>query len=139
MLVIRELFMRSHRFDEIQAQTEATPQMVAARLKKLEADGMVERRPYSQRPLRHEYHLTEKGRAFYPVILALRAWGEAWCKEPDEGFAVTYTHTLCGQPAGLGPLCESCTKPLRREDMRATPSPAYIREREDRARAFKSS
>src|ERR1700744_1274291 len=87
MLVIRELFMGSHRFDEIQAQTEATPQMVAARLKKLEADGMVERRPYNQRPLRYEYHLTEKGQAFYPMILALRAWGEVWCKAPDEGRA----------------------------------------------------
>ena len=136
MLVIRELFMGSHRFDEIQAQTEATPQMVAARLKKLEADGMVERRPYSQRPLRHEYHLTEKGRAFYPVILALRAWGEGWCKEPGEGFAVTYTHTLCGQAAGLGPLCESCGKPLARSEMTAVLNPAYAHERVERARAF---
>ena len=61
VLVLRELFMRSHRFDEIQAQTGGTPQMVAARLKSLEADGLVERRAYSERPLRHEYHLTEKG------------------------------------------------------------------------------
>jgi len=47
--------------------------MIAARLKKLEADGPVKRRAYNKRPLRHEYHLTEKGEAFYPVILALRA------------------------------------------------------------------
>ena len=139
MLVIRELFMGSHRFDEIQSQTEATPQMVAARLKKLEADGMVERRPYSQRPLRHEYHLTEKGRAFYPVILALRAWGEAWCKEPSEGFAVTYIHTLCGKAAGLGPLCESCGKPLVRSEMIAALNPAYERERAARGRVFKDN
>ena len=39
------------------------------------ADGFVERRIYSNRPLRHEDHLTEKGEAFYPVLLALRAWG----------------------------------------------------------------
>src|SRR5690348_5133810 len=66
VLVLRELFMRSHRFEEIQAQTGATPQMVAARLKKLEADGLVERRVYSKRPPRYEYHLTEKGEAFHP-------------------------------------------------------------------------
>lgn len=132
MLVIRELFMGSHRFDEIQAQTEATPQMVAARLKTLESDGMVERRPYSQRPLRHEYHLTEKGHAFYPVILALRAWGEAWCKTPDEGVAVAFTHKLCGEYAGLGPLCESCGKPLERGEMIPMLNPAYAREREAR-------
>jgi DNA-binding HxlR family transcriptional regulator len=137
VLVLRELFMGGRRFDEIQAQTDATPQMVAARLKRLEAESLVERRPYSQRPLRHEYHLTEKGRAFYPVLMALRAWGERWCKSPDEGLAVRYTHSPCGRPAGLGPLCESCGQPLSRETLKAEASPAYAREREERARRFK--
>jgi DNA-binding HxlR family transcriptional regulator len=138
VLVLRELFMGVRRFDEIQAQTEATPQMVTARLKRLEADGLVERRPYHQRPLRHEYHLTEKGRAFYPVLMALRAWGETWCKSPDEGLAVGYVHNVCGQPAGLGPLCESCGRALSREDMTAELNPAYAREREDRTKRFKA-
>jgi len=139
VLVLRELFMGVRRFDEIQAQTEATPQMVTARLKKLEADGLVERRPYHQRPLRHEYHLTEKGRAFYPVLMALRAWGESWCKAADEGLAVQYVHHACGQPAGLGPLCENCGQPLSREGITAEINPAYAREREGRTRRFKAS
>src|ERR1700754_5133150 len=91
VLILRELFMRMHRFEEIQAQTGATPQMITARLKKLEAGGLVKRCVYNKRPLRHEYHLTEKGEAFYPVILALRAWGETWCKSPKESRAVHYT------------------------------------------------
>src|SRR6516162_7111691 len=82
VLILRELFMRSHRFEEIQAQTGATPQMAAARLKSLETNGLVKRRIYNKRPRRHEYHLTEKGEAFYPVLQALRAWGEIWCKSP---------------------------------------------------------
>ncbi|WP_279571367.1 helix-turn-helix domain-containing protein [Paraburkholderia sp. BL10I2N1] len=65
----------------LQIQTEATPQMAATRLKSLEADGMIERHPYSEKPLRREYRLTGKGRSFYPVIHALRAWGETWCKD----------------------------------------------------------
>jgi DNA-binding HxlR family transcriptional regulator len=133
VLVLRELFTGSHRFDDIQAQTEATPQMVAARLKKLEADGLVERRPYLRRPLRYEYHLTAKGQAFHPVMLALRAWGESWCKRPNEGLAVHYTHASCGRPAGLGSLCDSCGRPLVRADLRAEPSPAYARERAGRS------
>ena len=44
----------NRRFEEFQAYTEATPQMVAARLKKLEADGLVKRRVYNRRPLRRE-------------------------------------------------------------------------------------
>jgi DNA-binding HxlR family transcriptional regulator len=138
VLILRELFMRMHRFEEIQAQTGATPQMIATRLKKLEADGLVKRRAYSKRPLRHEYHLTEKGEAFYPVILALRAWGETWCKSPKEGRAVNFTHLACGKPAGLGPVCESCGKPLLREVLSAEQAPKYRSEREARWEAFKA-
>jgi len=139
VLILRELFMGNHRFEEFQAHTEATPQMTAARLKKLEADGLVKRHVYNKRPLRHEYNLTEKGEAFYPVLLALRAWGETWCKSPKEGRAVILTHRTCGELAGLGPVCESCNKPLRREDLIAEQTPKYRREREARWETFKAS
>lgn len=139
VLILRELFMQSHRFEEIQAQTGATPQMAAARLRTLEADGLVERRLYSDRPKRYGYHLTEKGEAFYPVVLALRAWGETWCKSAEEGRAVHHTHKVCGRPAGLGPLCESCGQPLHRPDLTAELNPAYRIEREARWEAFKAS
>lgn len=139
VLILRELFMRGHRFEEIQAQTGGTPQMIAARLKKLQEDGLVERRRYTERPPRYEYHLTEKGEAFYPVILALRAWGETWCKSPDEGRAINYLHRTCGKPAGLGPACESCGQPLQRKDLVAELSPAYRSEREGRAKAFRAN
>ncbi|WP_033058773.1 winged helix-turn-helix transcriptional regulator [Pseudomonas mandelii] len=137
VLVLRELFMGSHRFDEIQAQTGGTPQMIATRLKNMEADGLVVRRPYNERPPRYEYHLTPKGQAFYSVVLALRAWGETWCKSPEEELAVVYTHKTCGQPAGLGPLCEHCGELLRREELISEPSAAYIEERNARREAFK--
>lgn len=139
VLVLRELFMRNHRYDEIQAQTGGTPQMVASRLKSLEADGLVVRRAYHERPLRYEYHLSEKGQAFYSVVLALRAWGETWCKSEEEGLAVRYTHQTCGQPAGLGPLCEHCGELLRREALISEPSVAYALERQARYDAFKGN
>ena len=137
VLILRELFAGSHRFEHIQAQTGATPQMATARLKALEANRLVEKRLYSERPRRHEYHLTAKGEAFYPVILALRAWGETWCKSPTEGRAVNYTHRPCGGPAGLGPGCETCGQPLDRAELIAELSPAYSAEREARWEAFK--
>ncbi|MDB5994955.1 MAG: HxlR family transcriptional regulator [Pseudomonas sp.] len=139
VLVLRELFMGSHRYDEIQAQTGGTPQMVATRLKNMEADGLVERRRYSERPPRYEYHLTAKGQAFYSVVLALRAWGETWCKAEDEGLAVVYTHKTCGEPAGLGPLCAHCGAVLRREELISEQSAAYRAERQARREAFKGN
>ena len=137
VLVLRELFMGSHRYDEIQAQTGGTPQMVATRLKNLEADGLVERRLYNERPPRYEYHLSAKGQAFYSVVLALRAWGETWCKAPEEGLAVVYTHKICGEPAGLGPLCAHCGESLRRDELISQQSEAYAAERQARREAFK--
>jgi DNA-binding HxlR family transcriptional regulator len=139
VLILRELFMGNSRFEELQAHTEATPQMIAARLKKLEADGLVERRAYNKRPLRHAYRLTEKGEAFYPVILALRAWGETWCKSPKEGRAVNHTHRICGRSAGLGPVCESCGKPVSHKDLIAEQAPRYRAEREARWETFKAT
>jgi hypothetical protein len=86
-----------------------------------------------------DYHLTAKGEAFHPVLLALRAWGETWCKAPEEGRAVRYTHLACGGPAGLGPTCETCGLPLRRDELVAELNPAYWDEREARREAFKAS
>jgi DNA-binding HxlR family transcriptional regulator len=139
VLVLRELFSGNHRFEEIQALTTATPQMVASRLKALEADGLVERRVYSKSPLRHDYHLTQQGEDFYPVILALRAWGETWLKTPKEGRTVDFIHRLCGKPAGLGTVCESCGKPLKRTDLTGSFNPTYQAERDARLAAFKAS
>lgn len=137
VLVLRELLAGTHRFDEIQAMTGATPQMAATRLKKLEADGLVERRRYSERPPRYEYHLTEKGADFFPVLMALRAWGEKWMRLPGEEPSILYTHNVCGQPAGFGPLCDHCGKLLRREELTRHFSPAAIAEREARREARK--
>ena len=51
------------------------PNTLAARLKTLEGAGFVERKLYSESPPRLEYHLTEKGKTFGPVMRALREWG----------------------------------------------------------------
>ncbi len=138
MLVLRELFMGNGRFEEIQAQTEATPQMIAARLKKLEADGLIERRPDSLRPLRHEYFLTEMGLAFHPVLLALRAWGETWFKSEAEEVAIHYTHVPCGKDPGLGPGCQHCGVAMRRSDLVPRLSEVFADERKARRAAFKA-
>ncbi len=139
MLILRELFMGATRFEEIQIQTEATPQMLTTRLKSLEADGMVVRHPYNEKPLRHEYRLTEKGQAFYPVVYALRAWGETWCKDESEGIAVRFTHRACGHDIGLGGVCPECGTEVGRHDLDASLSSAFAKERADRRAAFKGS
>jgi DNA-binding HxlR family transcriptional regulator len=142
VLIVRELFMGNRRFDGLLAQSQATPQMLSSRLKRLEACGMIERKRYMSSPPRYEYELTEMGRAFYPVVLALREWGETWHKARGEEVAVRYTHLTCGQDAGIGTVCQACGEPLRREDLKPELSASYARERaarQDAAKADKSA
>ena len=137
ILVLRELYMGSTRFEEMQIQTEATPQMLTSRLKALEADGMIERRPYHEKPLRYEYHLTDKGWAFYPVIYALRAWGETWCKGRDEDVAMHFVHRACGHDVGLANVCPHCGVPVERKDLDASMGSQFANERAARREAFR--
>lgn len=136
LVIMRELTMGNRRFDSLQVQTLASPQMLANRLKRLEADGMLERRAYSAKPRRYEYRLTVKGEAFASVLLALRAWGETWCKEPGEGIAVHHLHRTCGREVGLsGTVCEGCGEPFTMNEVTGELSAAFAREREDRSAA----
>lgn len=136
MVIIRELLMGATRFQNIQAQTGATPQMLTARLKRLETDGLIKRRAYSKKPLRHEYVLTPMGREFRPVVLALRAWGETWIKDGRKSLAVRITHSSCGSEIQLDGICPSCDALVSWKEMRGEPTPAYRRERARRAAAF---
>src|ERR1700712_1226375 len=93
LLILRELSMDSRRFDEIQAQTGMSPFLLSTRLKRLEKDGVIERRLYSERPPRYEYHTTEKGRDLDEVLLLLRAWQMKWDGDQvDEEPAVRLVH-----------------------------------------------
>jgi DNA-binding HxlR family transcriptional regulator len=84
LLVIRELVMGSTRFTEIVRGTGAPRDRIAARLKVLEEAGVVERLAYQDHPVRHEYALTESGRALVPVLDALLAWGVAHAVATDD-------------------------------------------------------
>jgi DNA-binding HxlR family transcriptional regulator len=85
MLVLRDLSLGKTRFSQLEESLRGiSPNLLADRLKRLEARGMVERRFYSQHPPRAEYLLTEKGRAFARnVIGSLYKWGAQY--EPREG------------------------------------------------------
>lgn len=75
ILILRDALQGLTRFDEFQRSLGIAPNMLARRLKHLTASGLFERRLYSERPKRHEYILTDKGRDFFPVVVALLAWG----------------------------------------------------------------
>jgi DNA-binding HxlR family transcriptional regulator len=79
LLILRDLFLQGpRRYQDFQESlTGVAPNTLSARLKELEANGLVMRRQYSERPPRLEYQLTEKGKSLGPVLRSLREWGRS--------------------------------------------------------------
>ena len=78
VLMLRDLLLNGpRRFQDFQdSLTGVAPNTLSARLKEMEANGLIARRLYSEHPPRLEYHLTEKGKSLGPVLKALREWGQ---------------------------------------------------------------
>jgi len=68
----------SHRFEEIQNGLTIARNILTDRLNTLVAHEVVEKRQYSDKPKRFEYHLTKKGEAVLPAFELLAAWGDKW-------------------------------------------------------------
>lgn len=114
-LVIREAFYGTHRFQDFERRIGAAPNILAARLNHLVDEGVLERLPNTERPVRHEYHLTAKGLDLYHVPLAMMAWGERW-PTPSPGPA-TLTHNRCGKPLRPQLTCGSCAGDVTRASL----------------------
>src|SRR5262245_12355010 len=78
LLILRDLLRKGPlRFQELeQSLAGVAPNTLSARLKTLEAHGVIATRLYETHPPRYEYFLTEKGKALAPVLKALWSWGE---------------------------------------------------------------
>lgn len=84
LLVVREIALGATRFGDIVRGTGAPRDRVAARLKTLEGAGVLTRVPYQDSPPRHEYRLTDSGRALIPVLDALLTWGNDHAIDADD-------------------------------------------------------
>ena len=78
LLILRDLHRKGPlRFQALeQGLPGLAPNTLSARLKGLDAQGVIATRLYEQHPPRYEYYLTDKGKALTPVLKALHAWGE---------------------------------------------------------------
>jgi DNA-binding HxlR family transcriptional regulator len=104
-------FLGTSRFTDFQTQLGAPPSLLAGRLQTFCANGVlcVARQTG---PTRARYQLTEKGRAFFPVIITALQCGQHWFHAP-EGPAVMITHLGCGEPFTGELTCDQCAQPLK--------------------------
>ncbi|MGW3232917.1 winged helix-turn-helix transcriptional regulator [Kitasatospora sp. NPDC001095] len=84
LLIVRDAFDGLRRFGQFQKNLGLAKNILSARLANLVANGVFELAPAADGSPYQEYVLTEKGRALFPVITALRQWGEEWFFEEGE-------------------------------------------------------
>src|SRR5689334_25091595 len=77
-LVLRNAWVGINRFDDLQRDLGVSRKVLAERLRHLVEEGMLDRRPYSERPARYEYVLTRKGFEFVDVLIVMAQWGDGW-------------------------------------------------------------
>jgi DNA-binding HxlR family transcriptional regulator len=122
LLVLRDCFLGARRFEHFEASLGISPNLLSTRLAKLVEHGVLERRPYRERPTRFEYRLTEKGRDLYPVIASLVRWGDRWMAGED-GPPVALVHRTCGHPTTPTLTCSECGERLEAREVEATLPP----------------
>jgi DNA-binding HxlR family transcriptional regulator len=77
-MLLRNACAGQRRFEDFQRSLGVPRAILTRRLERLVAEGLLRREPYQEHPPRHEYRLTDKGRAFFDVLAAMWRWGEDW-------------------------------------------------------------
>jgi DNA-binding HxlR family transcriptional regulator len=115
--ILQEAFFGVRRFEQLRAQLGISRGILSKRLASLVENGILERVRYQRRPDRFEYPLTERGRALYPVFIALQRWGEDWLEDAGDATRLTLIHEACGQRSRPRLTCDRCGEPIRAEEM----------------------
>lgn len=91
LIIIRDLFLGKHTYSEFQASPEGIPtNILAARLKRMQVNGIIEKEAYQQKPVRYAYSLTDKGKALAPIVKEIINWGLKHIPGTDDKLAKEY-------------------------------------------------
>jgi len=125
MLIVRDAFLGVTRFEDFQRRLGISRNILQQRLAKLVDAGVFVRVPYSEHPPRHEYRLTPKGLDLWPVLTAMRQWGDSYAA-PD-GPPIEIVHDACGEISRLDLVCHSCGERVGPRDVHVVPGPGRLR------------
>ncbi len=121
LLILRNVFRGVRRFGLIQQDLGIAKNLLADRLAKLVDHGVLERVPYQNRPVRHEYRLTAKGADLSTALIALMGWGDRWYAH--HGAPTVLVHDECGTPIEQAVRCPSCDLTLNPGAITSRPGP----------------
>lgn len=116
MMILREVFSGARRFEEIELKLQLGRNILSERLRTLADEGILERRPYQQGPVRYEYVLTQKGEDLYPVLLAMLRWGNKYMVDEP---LLQLLHRTCGHLVDPVTVCRACRTEIHRKELSA--------------------
>jgi len=117
LLVLRAVFRGLHRFTELQRDLGIARNLLTERLGRLVDNGILERVPYQERPVRHEYRLTEMGRELSPALIAFMQWGDRWCADGPP--TTVLVHDVCDTPVEHAVRCPQCERSVDAREIRS--------------------
>jgi DNA-binding HxlR family transcriptional regulator len=124
ILIVRDAFLGIRRFDQFQDRLGISRNILNQRLTWLVDQGVLQKVLYSEHPPRYEYRLTAKGRDLWPVLTAMRQWGDRYAA-PD-GPPLRMAHKACGQVTDAVTTCSHCGERLTARDVRAVSGPGDL-------------
>lgn len=122
-MIIRNVFLGVRRFEGLRANLSISRKVLTERLELLVGRGILERRPYQERPPRFEYRLTPMGVDLFPVLMALARWGNRWLADA-RGAPIEFVHRKCGQVTQARVVCNVCGEDLGAHNVRPRLGPA---------------
>jgi DNA-binding HxlR family transcriptional regulator len=126
LVILRQAFSGVKRFEDFQSTLGISRSLLSERLNKLVEAGILRREPYKDEVrTRDRYRLTEMGLDLYPVLMALREWGDRYLA--DDGPPLRVRHRDCGGEPRIELRCDRCGEPVGPRD--AEPAPAVGLER----------
>lgn len=105
-LIVRAVFKGHVRFEAIQSELGVARNILTDRLHTLVESNVLHRVQYNDKPVRHEYHLTDKGVDLYGTLIALKAWGDKWMLNDNPTPKVI--HSACNSVLRPRVVCADC-------------------------------
>src|SRR4051794_28041776 len=126
LLIIRDAFLGVRRFGDFAERLGVARNVLQDRLERLVEAGILMKVPYQQRPLRHEYRLTDMGRDLWPSLVALLQFGGRPLA-PPAGAPMLLLHRGCGGELDDRRMCRTCGAPVELRDVESRPGPGGAR------------
>jgi DNA-binding HxlR family transcriptional regulator len=125
-VMLAAALLGTRRFVDFQRDLGVPPTLLSQRLRTLAALDVLRRVPSAARSNHHEYRLTEKGLAFFPIMMLMTHWANRWMATPA-GPPVRVTHRACGAMLEPVLLCDHCGGVLERRQVHFTEAGAAMR------------